>query len=295
MFLNRTAPSNSIFFCIGVFILQFIFLCPIAAFAKNSDIYFASLQNRLIKDGFDKKMVHTLYQSKTVSFETRGVSLFLKHREAALNYDQYASKESIQDGLEYMEKYKSKLLETEAAYGVDKEIITAIILIESRLGNAVGGPSILNTLSSMASLADPDVREMFWGKVANSAQINQKKFDKWAVKKSKWAYSELTAFLKYTTREKMDPVSITGSYAGAMGIAQFMPSSILAYAKDGDSDGGIDLFNHADAIRSVANYLKRAGWHAGIDREKAYKVIHRYNHSSQYVEAVFKVSALLKG
>ncbi len=295
MFFNKRIPVNCLIFCMGVLMLQCILLHQPVALAENSGIYFASLQKRLIKDGFDKKTIHALYQSNTVSFETRGVSLFLVHREAALDYDQYASKKSIQDGLDYMEKYNSELVKTEAAYGVDKEVITAIILIESRLGNAVGGPSILNTLSTMAALGDPDIREIFWENVASSAEVSRKQFNKWAVKKSKWAYKELKAFLRYTAREKMDPTGISGSYAGALGVPQFMPSSILAYAKDGDSDGDIDLFNHADAIVSVANFLKRAGWHAGIDRETASHVIHRYNHSSQYVEAVLKVSALLKG
>lgn len=295
MFLKRRAPINPMAFRIAVFLLLFLLSQGSAALAETSDNYFESLKKRLIQDGFDKHTIETLYQSKTVSFETQGVSLFLMHREEALNYEQYSSKASIQDGLDYMKKYDSELKKTEAAYGVDKEIITAIILIESRFGNAVGGPPILNTLSTMAALGDPEVREIFWGDVAPSVQVNRKHFEKWAAKKSKWAYKELKAFLSYTAREKMDPTGISGSYAGAMGIAQFMPSSVLAYAKDGDSDGGVDLFNHADAIISVANYLKRAGWHAGIDREKASHVIHRYNHSSQYVEAVLKVSALLKG
>ncbi len=280
---------------IAVLLLQFILPQMPAAAANANYNYFESLKKQLIQDGFDAPFIEKLYQNYTVSFETQGVSLFLMHREAELNYEQYSSTASIQDGLDYMKKYDSELRKTEAIYGVDKEIITAIILIESRFGNAMGGPPVLNTLSSMAALGDRAVREVFWAEVQSSVQVNRKQFEQWAAKKSQWAYKELKAFLTYTAREKMDPTGISGSYAGAMGIAQFVPSSILTYAKDGDSDGGVDLFSHADAIISVANYLKRAGWHAGIDREKAFNVIYRYNHSSQYVEAVLKVSALLKG
>ena len=113
--------------------------------------------------------------------------------------------------------------------------------------------------------------------------------------KIKMAYKELKAFLKYTAKEKMDPIGINGSYAGAMGIAQFVPSNILAFAKDGDSDGHVDLFNHADAITSIANYLKHYGWHPGIGRKKAHKIIFLYNHSNYYVDTIFKISKLLKG
>ena len=80
-----------------------------------------------------------------------------------------------------------------------------------------------------------------------------------------------------------------------MGISQFMPSNILIFAEDGDNDGRIDLFTHADAIASVANYLKQNGWRRGIDRKKARKVVWTYNHSDYYVNIIFKISDKLKG
>ena len=127
------------------------------------------------------------------------------------------------------------------------------------------------------------------------AGLTKADFEKWALRKSKWAYDELKAFLKYTIREGIDPVDINGSYAGALGISQFMPSSILDYAQDGNSDGQIDLFSHADAIESVASYLKKNGWHRGIKAKKASKVLYRYNRSQYYVKTVLKISELLKG
>jgi membrane-bound lytic murein transglycosylase B len=80
-----------------------------------------------------------------------------------------------------------------------------------------------------------------------------------------------------------------------VGYAQFMPTSILAYAQDGDRDGRIDLLVHADALASIANYLKRHGWQPGISREKQEKAIYAYNPSSYYVNAILKVADLLKG
>ena len=88
---------------------------------------------------------------------------------------------------------------------------------------------------------------------------------------------------------------VNGSYAGALGIAQFIPSSIQAFGKDGNNDGCIDLFDHADAIASIAHYLKHYGWHSAIDPKSARKVIYHYNHSSYYVDTVLKITGLLKG
>ncbi|UCD31427.1 MAG: lytic murein transglycosylase, partial [Desulfobacterales bacterium] len=183
----------------------------------------------------------------------------------------------------------------EKDYGVDKEVITAIILVETQFGAILGGPFILNTLSTMAALADPVVRERFWEELSHSNQVTRKKYETWVKRKSKWAYNELKAFLKYTARENVDPVDIKGSYAGAMGIAQFMPSRIYTLAKDGNDDGRIDLFNHSDAIASVANYLRHYGWYPGIGRKEAYKVVLHYNYSSPYAKTVLRVSSLLKG
>lgn len=265
-----------------------------AASAEKGHAYFESLQKRLVHDGLNPIRIKALYNRPEVYFEAKGVSRFLVHREAGLNYNQFASKKSIHDALQYMGKYKEELNRAEREYGVDKEIITAIILVETRLGTMMGGPSILNTLSTMAALADPDVRDIFWNRVSKSTSMTKKQFEKWVKRKSSWAYDELRAFLEYTAREKMDPVTFSGSYAGAMGIAQFMPSSILVLARDGNNDGRIDLFNHADAITSIASYLKHYGWYAGINRKKAYKVIYHYNHSRPYVDTILKVSEILK-
>ncbi len=112
------------------------------------------------------------------------------------------------------------------------------------------------------------MREQVWGEMANPINLSKQEFDAWAGRKSKWAYAELKHFLQYAQGEAINPAEIAGSIAGALGIAQFMPSNIIAFAKDGDGNGRIDLFNHADAIASIANYLKHYGWRAGIDSQK---------------------------
>jgi len=286
---NRYIPLIS-----ALLILNLVFLPGNSAGAGQADRYFGSLTNRLVKDGFDKDRIDRIYGRSEVFFETKGISRFLDHREAALNYDQFTSEKSIRAALNYMKQHEKTLERIEQAYGVDKEVITAIILVETRFGTLLGRPLVLNTLSSMAALEDPDVRDRFWDEVSKSTQSTRIEFEKWVKRKSAWAYNELKAFLKYTDRENMDPATVPGSYSGAMGIAQFMPSNILLFAKDGDNNGSANIFDHADAISSIANYLKHYGWYPGIDGKGAYKVIYHYNHSRQYVDTVLNVSALLK-
>lgn len=280
--------------CALLILMCFAAVQALAKSAKKGQ-EFASLQERLIRDGFDPGRIKALYRRPAVYFETRGVSLFLMHSEATLNYDQFISRKAIRSAQAYMDKYQKELANAETLYGVDGEVITAILLVETRLGTVKGRRSVLNSLSTMASLADPVVRDMLWNQVSAKSRLSRPDYEKWVARRSAWAYTELKAFLEYTTREKIDPSNVHGSYAGAMGFAQFMPSNILAHAKDGNADGRIDLFNHADAISSIASYLKHYGWHPGIDNTKAYDVIYHYNHSKYYVKTVIKIKDRLKG
>ena len=267
---------------------------PVPASAKKNVDYFESLQKKLVKDGFSHEKIQRLYSRPQVFFETKGVTLLFTYSEAKLDYDQFAADRPIDKAKKYMGKYKEDLDRTEKAYGVDSHVITAILLVETRLGKYLGTRSTLNTLSTLASLMDPDRRSEFYEQIPQAKRISRKKFEESAQKRSKWAYKELKAFLEYTQQEGFDPAEIPGSFAGALGLSQFMPSSILAYGKDGNNDGSIDLYTHADAIASIANYLKSHGWHPGISRKKAEKVIYKYNHSEYYVKAILKIADLLK-
>ena len=291
-----TRKNRNHILIVAFLILIVMIFAPACAFATTAhNNYFESLQDKLITDGFDEYEIKALYIRPEVFFETKGVSLFFMHSEARLDYDQYTVKQQIKKARRYMKKYNKELSQAQKIYGVDKEVITAIILIETQCGTLLGNRSVLNTLSTLASLFDLQARGMLWKEISDIPELTQDEYEKKAERKSKWAYRELKAFLEHTTIERVDPVEIKGSYAGAMGISQFMPSNIPTLAKDGNNDGSIDLFNHADAIASVAFFLKHHGWKPGISKKKAQKVVHHYNHSDQYVYAVLKIAKLLKG
>lgn len=263
--------------------------------AADSSTYFNSLQKRLIGDGFRPEKIRQIYNQTGVAFEPKGVSLFFVHRESKLNYGQFTDRQSLDAANAYLQQHEEALSRAEAEYGVDKHVVTAILLVESRFGKYIGKRSALNTLSTMAALADPGVRKSFWQYMAENHRISRKGFEKKADSKSRWAYLELKELLKYAAHEGVNPAAIRGSYAGAVGLPQFMPSNILKYGGDGDQNGSIDLETHADAIASIAKYLKGHGWRPGLTRSKAKKVIYRYNHSSYYVNTILEIADLLKG
>lgn len=282
----------TLLFRFRLFMALALLIIPCALLSETAEPNFNQLQDRLIKDGFEKDYIHSLYQRPSVKLEIRGISLYSTHQEARINYDQYLSLKMIRKARRYIEEYQSELIRAESSFGVEKEIITAVMLVETRLGTYTGGRSILNTLSSMAALSENDVRAFIWQETAKG---DRKDFDNWADRKSQWAYQELKALLTYTQKYKIDPMELNGSYAGAVGIPQFMPSNILLYARDGNGDGRIDLFSHADSIASIANYLKQFGWKPGIDRDAKFKVLLKYNYSSYYANTILEVTERLKG
>ncbi|MBF0118541.1 MAG: lytic murein transglycosylase [Desulfobacterales bacterium] len=267
---------------------------PLMAMVKNHDEYFKPLLKRLTDDGFDLKFIENTYDKIDVELDFRGISLFCIHRESKLDYNQFLLSKPIKRAKEYLKKHSAELLKAEKEYDVDKTIITAIILVETQLGNYTGRSSILNILSTMSLLSYPKARGFIWQNISKTSDLTKEEFDKWADRKSIWAYEELKAYLKYAKENKFDPNRIKGSYAGAMGIPQFMPTNIFLYAKDGNNDGRINLFDHADAIISVASFLKHYGWHKQINKENAYKVLYEYNHSEYYANTILKISELLK-
>jgi membrane-bound lytic murein transglycosylase B len=282
--------------CLTICLAGLLLFLPLQARAtaeQNAD-QFQALQNKLVKDGFDSDKITRLYSRPQVIFETDGVTILFTYNEAKVDYDQFANDWSIRKAKTYMQEHREDLDRIEKAYGVDSRVITAILLVETGLGTTVGTRSTLNSLSTLAALMYPDVRSTFYAQIPDAKRPPREKFEQAAKRRSKWAYDELKAFLKYAYQEGFDPAQIPGSFAGAMGYAQFMPSNILAYGKDGNDDGTIDLLTHPDSMASIANFLKRHGWKPGISRQKQEKVIYHYNHSDFYVKTILKITERLK-
>lgn len=143
----------------------------------------------------------------------------------------------INAGVEYWQNNRNTLERAEEKYGVPAEIIVAIIGIETRYGTNKGRYRVVDSLATLAFHYP---------------------------KRSKFFRSELKQFLLLAREQDVDPLNIKGSYAGAMGVPQFISSSYRHYAVDFDGDDYIDLWNnHVDAIGSVANYFSEHGWQSG--------------------------------
>jgi len=181
----------------------------------------------------------------------------------------------------------------ESEFKVEAEIITAIFLIESDFGHYPGRYPLLKVFISLASCdQDKYLREVFKELKVSYPDLDYKWLKKRARKKAAWGYTQLVALLQLADRLEVETVK--GSWAGAFGICQFIPSSCLSYAVDGNGDGRIDLYDFKDAAASVANYLKAHGWQLGLSVKQQEKVVWSYNHSQLYCQTVVALAGRLQ-
>ena len=151
----------------------------------------------------------------------------------------------IQAGLQFWQRHQTLLNQAEQTYGVPPWLVVGVIGVETFYGQHTGNFRVLDALSTLS---------FDFPKEHPRATERQAFFSK-----------ELAQFLVMASREKINPAKLKGSYAGAMGLPQFMPSSWANFAVDFDGDKHIDLFNNpADVIGSVANYFKAFQWQPGM-------------------------------
>ena len=151
----------------------------------------------------------------------------------------------IQAGIQFWQRHQALLSQAEQAFGVPQWLIVGVIGVETFYGQHTGNFRVLDALSTLT---------FDFPKEHPRATERQAFFSK-----------ELAQFLVITSKENIKPANLKGSYAGAMGLPQFMPSSWAKFAVDFDGDKHIDLFgNPADVIGSVANYFKAFQWQAGM-------------------------------
>jgi len=198
-----------------------------------------------IKHNYDKYELNAIFS--TVSRDTESLKKYnvyktskpsLSKATQTGSWDKYRSNfittSRINKGVQFWHENSHYLNMAAYKYGLAPEYIVGIIGVETNFGGYTGKHSVLNALTTLA--------------------LEYKK-------RQKFFTSELENYLLVLRDEKLHPQSIKGSYAGAFGLAQFMPSSFRDYAVDLDGDGHINLFNKADAIGSIANYfIKKGKW-----------------------------------
>jgi len=198
-----------------------------------------ALVDELVREqGFDRAELLAVF----AQVETKDSILKAMSRPAEKSKPWYEYREIFvtdkreREGVAFYARHKETFQRAEQELGVPQEVILAIMGVETYYGRITGSYRVMDALSTLAF--DYPKRSVFFTK-------------------------ELKSYLILSREQGHDPLAMKGSYAGAMGYGQFMPSSYRAYAIDFDNDGKIDIWNNpVDAIGSVANYFKAHGWKA---------------------------------
>lgn len=212
---------------------------PLAALPLDEHPPLRELVSTLVQeDGFEQDALEQLFAQ--AEFKQSIIDAITRPAEK-MPWSRYRpiflTEQRIDGGVAFWRQHADLLARAQAEHGVPAAVITAIIGVETRYGAVTGSYRALDALTTLAVAGLS--RSAFFG-------------------------HELRQLLLLGREERIDPSTVTGSYAGALGLPQFIPSSYRAYAVDFDQDGRRDLLGSpADAIGSVANYLRRHGWQPG--------------------------------
>lgn len=194
------------------------------------------IEEMVTKHGFEESYLIEVFQS--AEKKEKIINSMNRPAEKKFSWAQYKARLispiRVNNGADFLQRFLPEFEKAEEKFGVPKEIIAAIIGIESSYGSITGRERVIDSLSTLA-------------------------FD--YPRRSNFFTKQLEHFLLLAREEKLDAFSMKGSYAGAMGYGQFIPSSYRSYAIDFDNDGMRNIVtNPVDAIGSVANYLSKHGW-----------------------------------
>jgi membrane-bound lytic murein transglycosylase B len=287
----------------AVSLAAFFLSLVIFFFAGFARADWSPLIKRLVDDRFDEPTVQSLFSRSEVQFDplimSRKVETLVRNRKARPAtyrvrkvpslYRTFLKPEMIEGARAYLEENGDSLNEVRTRYGVPKEIVVSILLVETRLGEYVGEKFAFNTLASMALCTDLDMIRPYLSDGLLTPD-NEDYARRRLREKSNWAYNELRALIVYAGKIGRDPLKIPGSFYGAIGICQFMPSHAMNYGVDADRDGRADLFARTDAFHSIGNYLRGHGWKSGMSRARKHRVIRAYNPSNTYANTVLAVA-----
>ncbi len=216
----------------------------------------------------------------------------VKYVEIKENYDRFLSPEIVRLANDCFKKNFKWLKRAKEKYNINPKVIISILTVESMCGNYHEKYNIVGVYKTLIKLEkDKRYRNKIFKLVKKRfPETTKKYFLKRVHKKYKWAKLQIKALKKIYYKYRINVFKIKGSWAGAFGLPQFIPTTFLNYAVDGDKDGKIDLNKFPDAIFSIANYFKKHGWNNKLIYSKKINVILKYNYSKLYANTILKLA-----
>ena len=289
----------------ALILLATVLLCTVGgaggsagAAGNTGGLHFTPLElepllNQLETDGFDRETLDHIFYDPRLQKIPRVVSLNALTEETHRLYEDFLTPYAIRKARRYRRRYYGQLTDAEQKYGVSKDVIVAVLLVETQFGTYPLKYRVLEVLTTLAVDGQPQAVDRYFEELkSDHPHLELEYLQSRLSQKATWAYDELVALLQVELPGKR-PYDVRGSYAGAFGIAQFLPSSYQRWAVDGDGDGRVDLDDHADAIASTASYLRAHGWDRHASLALKMSAVWKYNNSRPYVDTIFEISRLI--
>ena len=249
------------------------------------------LLKSLERDGFDRVHTVPVFYDRRLRKLDRVVVYNAVQRETRRNYDDFTNPYAKRLARRFMNRHWRQLHRIERKYGVPKQIITAILLVETQFGRARLPYRVIEVFTTLAVDSGPESVGRHYSRLKQGKhKIDREWLAARMMKKAEFAYRELVAVLSMFKENLADLYHVRGSYAGAIGIPQFLPSSYLRWAVDGNGDGRVNLNDLTDAMHSVANFLRHHGWRKGAHFRTNWKAVWEYNNSDDYVRAIHEIA-----
>jgi membrane-bound lytic murein transglycosylase B len=270
---------------------------PCSRLATGDARTWAYVIDKLADDGLDcQRVLRVFSDPRFPPFD--GLSFSLVPGESRAPYRKLLSASSVASARRcYYENHRA-LRAAERRHGVPAGVVAAIVHVESACGRNTGSSRILPRLARLAMANDPanlhsNVRRHTAGRHGAAREDVERRTRARAVVLEEMFYPEVRATFVIADKGRFDPLEMRGSYAGAFGIPQFLPTSYLLHGEDGNGDGYVSLYDHDDAIASCAKYLAAHGWKPGMSSAEKRKVVWEYNHSDAYIDTVLALSERL--
>ena len=219
------------------YLLIFVFLISTSSLSENPTGFLAwkndfrkiALENNISENTFDKVMANIKFLPNVIKYDRYQPEFY---EDTKTYISKRTSSKKVSKGVDFYKKNTNLINTVENLYNIEKELLLALMGIETNFGTYVGKMDILSSLATLS-------------------------FDK---RRSEFFSSELIILLRLIENKQIDYKTLYGSWAGAFGFFQFMPSTMKNYAIDYDKNSYIDLKNNNDAYASAANYLNKIGW-----------------------------------
>ncbi|MCE5305055.1 lytic murein transglycosylase [bacterium] len=266
--------------------------------------FFKPVINKLMKKGVDSAFIYQLLSDSSTYFNEKYVQISVpsyKPKKSSNSndpnrvYPQFANDFSITQITKFIQDNYEILDKMEQKYSVSKDVVASLLWVESRYGSYLGNHNIVNVFLNQALVDETDFIEFNLKRLKEKYNPDEKetvelqnKLKARSKSKANFAINELVALYRLQDKLPYKSTELKGSYAGAFGISQFLPSSYSRWAVDGSGDGKIDLYDVNDAIFSAANYLANHGWKSDSTSQR--KAVFAYNHSTVYVNTIFYLS-----